>query len=539
MSDSRDIPDVLVIGSGPSGGMMSQTLAAGGLSVVCLEQGDWVTASDFPSNRPEWELLIQKRWAHHPNARKLPADYPTEVTDADLSPVMYNAVGGSSLFFGAQWPRLLPSDLRLRSVDGIASDWPLTYRELTVHYDAADKIIGVAGLGGNPAYPDGLDYPLPPHPLGQHGMTAARGLNALGWHWWPGSVAIPSVRFKELAQCERWGTCEWGCPRGAKASADVAFWVHALRSGARLLTGARVREILVDPSGRARGAAWIDRGGREHEQLARSVVMCGNGVGTPRLLLNSSSAAFPDGLANSSGLVGKNLMLHPNAAVLGLYDDLQNKEHGPAGETVVSLEFYETRPEHNFVRGFKFGALPFVGPLSQLEFHRTLPFDDVWGPSVHDIVAQQGRRFLMSGQIDDLPEETNQVSLDPALTDEHGIPAPKITYRISENSQRQLSSLTDRMDEAHLAAGAISTIRLPLASDQPGHLLGTARMGTDPRTSVVDPFGRAHDVPNLFIADGSVFVTGGAVNPTPTITALALRFAENILATARHEKDPS
>ncbi|HCB02690.1 MAG TPA: GMC family oxidoreductase [Nocardioides sp.] len=535
-TQSPHIADVLVIGAGPSGGMVSHVLSQGGLDVVCLEQGDWVTSSDFPTNRPEWELLVQKRWAHHPNERDVAADYPTEVSESDLSPVMYNAVGGSSLFFGAQWPRLLPSDLKVRSVDGVAADWPLSYDELTRHYDAADQLVGVAGLGGNPAYPDGLDYPLPPHPLGPLGLTAAAGLNRLGWHWWPGTVAIPTARFRELAQCERWGTCEWGCPRGSKASADVAFWVHNLRSGARLVTGARVREILVDSAGRARGAAWVDRDGVEHEQAARAVVVCCNGIGTARLLLNSTSALFPDGLANSSGLVGKNLMLHPCAAVLGVYDEEMKSHRGPLGEAVVSLEFYETRPEHDFVRGIKFSAHPIPGVLSQLEFHRNGPFEQLWGPAIHDVVAGHSRSFCFSGQIDDLPEETNTVTLDPELVDSDGIPAPRIRYRMSDNSRKQLAFLVDRMDEAHRAAGAVRTVRLPLATDQPGHLLGTARMGADPASSVVNPDGRAHDVPNLYIADGSVFVTGGAVNPTATIVALAHRVAQHLLTTARDQE---
>ncbi len=529
------VADVLVIGAGPSGGMVTHTLSQAGLNVICLEQGDWVTSSDFPTSRPEWELLIQKRWAHHPNERDVAADYPTEVSESDISPVMYNAVGGSSLFFGAQWPRLLPSDLKVLSLDGVAADWPISYGELAHHYDIADQIVGVAGLGGNPAYPDGLDYPLPPHPLGPLGLTAARGLNTLGWHWWPGTVAIPSTRFQELAQCERWGTCEWGCPRGSKASADVAFWVHNLRSGARLVTGARVREILVDSAGRARGAAWVDRDGGEHEQTARAVVLCCNGIGTARLLLNSASPLFPDGLANSSGQVGRNLMLHPNASVLGVYDDDMQSHRGPLGEALVSLEFYETRTEHDFVRGVKFGAHPIPGVLNQVEFHRNLPFGQLWGPAIHDVVASHSRSFCYSGQIDDLPEETNQVTLDPELADSDGIPAPKVRYRISDNSRRQLAFLVDRMDEAHRAAGAVRTVRLPLAADQPGHLLGTARMGADPASSVVDPDCRAHDVPNLYIADGSVFVTGGAVNPTATIVALAHRVAQHLLANAGHQ----
>lgn len=537
IQSSSDTADVLVIGAGPSGGVVAHTLAQAGLSVTCLEQGDWVTASDFPTNHSEWELLIQKKWAHHPNERNLPADYPLDVTESDLSPVMYNAVGGSTLFFGAQWPRLMPSDLRVRSLDGVADDWPMSYAELTECYDAADKLVGIAGLAGNPAYPPGLDFPLPPHPMGKIGETAAKGLNKLGWHWWPGTVAIPSVRFKELSQCERWGTCEWGCPRGAKASADVAFWVHALRSGAQLVTGARVSEVMTDQSGYVTGARWFDREGNEHEQLAKSVVMCANAVGTARILLNSSSSRFPDGLANSSGLVGRNLMLHPMASVMGVYDDDLDSWRGPTGEAVVSLEFYETRPEHDFVRGTKFGALPFPGPLNQIEFQRAvLPFDQLWGQPIHSIVANQSRAMLWAGLVDDLPQESNRVTLHPTLTDSSGIPAPKLEYRISDNTKKLLDFTVARMTEAHEMAGATKTVAIPLTPDQPGHLLGTARMGRDPERSVVDPFGRSHDIPNLFVADGSIFVTGGAVNPTCTIHALALRVANHIRETAPDQR---
>jgi choline dehydrogenase-like flavoprotein len=155
--------------------------------------------ADYPANYPEWELLIQAQWGHDPNARRLPADYPLDVSDSDMWPVMFNAVGGSSIYYGAEWPRLLPSDFRVRTLDGVADDWPITYADLAPYNDRIDAFIGVSGLGGDPAYPDGLDYPLPPHPLGKAGRKAAEGMNALGWHWWPGTNAIPSQKFKELS----------------------------------------------------------------------------------------------------------------------------------------------------------------------------------------------------------------------------------------------------------------------------------------------------------------------------------------------------
>lgn len=537
MSNYEDeVADVVVIGSGPSGGVVTHTLAVQGFRVICLEQGDWVNPTDYPANHPEWELLIQKQWAHDPNERGLPADYPLDVGDSDMWPVMFNAVGGSSIYYGAEWPRLLPSDFRVRTLDGVADDWPITYADLAPYNDRIDAFIGVSGLGGDPAYPEGLDYPLPPHPIGKAGRRAAAGMNALGWHWWPGTNAIPSQKFKELSQCARWGTCEWGCPESSKASSDVAFWPHALRSGATLITGARARMIETGHDGRVTGILWIDRDGTEHRQRAHAVVVCANGIGTPRLLLLSVSAQHPDGLANSSGLVGKNLMLHPNCSVTGFYDEDLESWRGPAGQLIHSMEFYDTRPEHDFVRGAKLHALPTPGPLNAVEVHRALPYDQLWGPAIHDIARSHAGGILWAANTEDLPDEANRVTLSPALTDDDGVPAPKIDYRISENTRKLLRFAVARMEEIHAAAGAARTFPVELWVDQPGHLLGTARMGSDPATSVVDSHGRAHEVPNLFLADGSIFVTSGSANPTCTISALALRVAEHVAATAKDQK---
>ncbi len=520
--------DVLVIGSGPAGAVVTHTLATRGFDVLCLEQGDWVNADDFPANRPEWELLCHQQWHHDPNLRANRADYPVETSDSELSPVMFNGVGGSSIMYGGQWLRLLPSDFRVRSLDDIADDWPLAYEELKPYHDEVDRFLGVAGVEGDPAYPDGLTYPMPPHPLGKVGRRAAEGMNRLGWHWWPGANAIVGYKHQTLEPCARWGTCEFGCPAGAKASFDLIYLPQALKAGARLQTGARVRKITTDAEGLATGATWIDTDGRQHHQPARTVVVCANGVGTPRLLQLSASARHPDGLANSSGLVGRNLMLHPNATVVGYYEDELDSWMGPAGELIHSMEFYETRPEHPFVGGAKWNAMPMPGPFNALEAQQELPFDDRWGAGFHEATRNHARGVLWAANASDLPEAQNRVTLDPALTDGDGVPAPKVEYRLGDNTRAILAHAVARMTEAHEAMGATRTVPVELWTDQPGHLLGTARMGDDPARSVVDAFGRAHDVPNLFVADGSVFVTSGGVNPTSTITALALRIAMGI-----------
>jgi choline dehydrogenase-like flavoprotein len=532
--------DVVVIGAGPSGSIVTHTLATRGFDVLCLEQGDWVNPSDFPANHPEWELLIQQQWHHDPNVRKLPSDYPLDVSDSDMWPVMFNAVGGSSIYYGSLWHRLLPSDFRLRSADGICDDWPISYEDLKPYHDEVDRFIGVAGVDGDPAYPEGLSYAMPPHPLGKAGRRAAQAANDLGWHWWPGSNAIVSHKHKTLEPCARWGTCEFGCPEGAKASFDLIYMPQALKAGAKLTTGARVRKILTDDSGLASGVAWIDRDGAEHVQPADAVVVCANGIGTARLLLLSDGPGHPDGLANSSGLVGRNLMLHPNCVVFGFYDDDRLKTwRGPAGQLIYSLEFYETRPEHDFVRGAKFNCSPSPGPLNAIESQRPAAFDDLWGESFLSRASRHQSAVVWAANTEDLPDEANRVELHDSLVDSDGIPAPKVRYRISDNTRQILRFSVDRMRELHEAAGAAETQSVELWIDQPGHLLGTARMGDDPATSVADSYGRAHDVPNLFVADGSLMVTGGSMNPTGTITALALRVGKHIADTASQQRVPA
>jgi choline dehydrogenase-like flavoprotein len=362
-------------------------------------------------------------------------------------------------------------------------------------------------------------------------------MNKLGWHWWPSPNAIASQKFGELARCVRFGSCETGCPEGAKASFDITHWPAAIKRGTQLRTHCRVRSITTDKRGRADGAIYFDSDGVEHEQKARLVVVAANGIGTPRLLLLSAHAGAPDGLANSSGLVGKRLMLHPNGEVTGIYDEPMDSWLGPAGQSIHSLEFYETDTSRGFAGGAKWQVMPIGGPLRALGLHDREPMEHRWGRAIHDRMSETlGRGLQWAINSQDMPEDSNMVTLDDTITDSNGIPAPKIHYRISENTRRLMSFNLDRVEEAHEAAGAVKVMRTDLWRDQPGHLMGTAKMGDDPATSVVDRWGISHDVPNLAIVDGSTMPTSGAVNPTATITAMALRTAEHLVASARWQE---
>jgi choline dehydrogenase-like flavoprotein len=519
------------VGAGASGAIAARYLAERGFRVVCLEQGPWHAARDYPGDRLEWELLAAKRWHPDPNVRGLPEDYPCDVTDSTVAPWMVNAVGGGTIRYNAHWGRFLPSDFRVRSEGGVAADWPLTYDDLAPYYAKVEREMVVAGKSGDPAYPSCFAPPHPALPVTQAGLRAAQGMARLGWHWWPGTNAIDFPASRTL--------------RGVKrASVDRTHWPAAIRRGARLITQARVREITLDTRGMATGAIYVDRNGVERYEAADVVILAANGVGTPRILLMSKSSCFPDGLANSSGLVGKGLMMHPLANVTGWYDDwLGTWWSGPGVEHIRSMEFYASDDSRGFVRGAKWVLMLSGGPMSALArleggdpYGTTsepvlTSFDSCWGQDHHKRVGESlGHTMEWVILAEDLPDDRNYVALDAVRVDSSGLPAPKIVYRTSANTNRLAAFHIARAREAHQAACAYKTTAVQGLPSS--HLMGTTRMGVDPRRSVVDPDCRAHDVPNLYIVDGSVFVTSAGVGPTATICALARRCVETLAARA-------
>jgi len=522
--------DVLLVGAGASGAVAAKRLGEAGFRVVCLEQGDWPDYRKARAGQPDYELTAGRDWGWDPNLRHAPGDYAIDDSESDITALMWNGVGGGTVVFAAHWQRNLPSDFRVRTLDGIADDWPLTYEELEPFYVRAERDWGISGLAGDTAFPPGEGPPLPPVPLGRMGRRVARAHNELGWHWWPGPNAIATRRYGRLLPCTQRASCLWGCVEGAKCSVDITHWPDAIELGVELRTGVRVQRLLVE-RGLVAGALYTDRDGRDHEQRAAVTILCANGIGTPRLLLLS------DGLANSSGLVGKRLMLHPFGTVVGLFDEELDSWQGVWGQHIHSLEFYETDETRGFVRGAKWGLQPTGGPLSMTRAYPWGAENAIWGAGFHSELRKRLGRSAMWGIIaEDLPEEANRVELDPARVDADGTPGAKIVYRMSENSRRLMAFHQDRARESLVAAGAYETVVAPFIRATGWHLLGTCKLGDDPRTSVVDRWGRCHDVPNLYVFDGSVWPTSSGMNPTATIAALALRFTERLIEERREQR---
>jgi 2-methyl-1,2-propanediol dehydrogenase len=529
MRQGNNQTDVLVIGSGMGGAAVSKRLSDAGISVVCLEQGDWVHPVEHPHFHWEWEIEKQRSWAYDPNVRKSVEDYP--VTGRTTC-YMYNAVGGSTIHYAGHWPRFKPVDFRKGTEHGLEGtiDWPITYEELAPYYDINDGEVGISGLAGDTAYPPRPDRHGPPIAPGKLGLKVAHGLETLGWHWWPSDNAILTRAKDGRLPCNACGNCLSGCPRGSLGSANYAYWPNALRQGVHLRTNARVEHINLGADGRATGATYIDRvSGERHEVRARLVVVCCNGIGTPRLLLMSEQAAHSEGLANSSGLVGTHLMHHSWSFIDCWFEDPLEGYKGAFGAPLYCQEFYDTDPGRGFVNGFtmqvgrSFGAA--YSAMGTHTAHMT-----PWGAGHREFFNSHfAHHLLVFMQGEDLPVATNRVTLDWDVKDSSGLPAPHVNYEVPSNDALLASFGSERIVDVARAVRAFDTNSTGTLSPPPGwHLMGTCRMGNTPEDSVTNKYNQTWDVPNLFIADGSSLTTGAAVNPTSTIGAIAVRCAEYI-----------
>jgi choline dehydrogenase-like flavoprotein len=533
----REAVDFVVIGSGAAGGVMAKELSEAGFSVVVLEQGPWLKEKDF--RHDEIHYTMQNGLLN--DSKRQPVTFRTNESETakPLRAIEYGRqVGGGTVHFTANYWRFQESDFRERSEFGDVpgtgfADWPVSYAELEPYYTKAEYDMGISGLGGaNPFEgPRSKPYPLPPMPLKSSGALLDRAAKKLGLHSFPAPVAVLSKPYRGRGACSNCGFCElFGCEMRAKSSTLVSVIPMALKTGrCEVRPDSYVRKISTDPAGRVNGVLYFDARGREVLQRAKAVALCANGVESPRLLLNSKSAAFPEGLANSSGLVGKYLMWDNGSFASGLFERPLNEYKGIQVSRVLH-DYYRADPNRGFYGGggidARFDFYPIGFALSGLP-----PEAPKWGSEYKRMLREYFTRTMsLLSHSTSLPQFRNSVSLDPDVKDAWGVPAPRVTYSPHADDVATLRWLLTKQQAILETAGAKRVWLTPAETFWPTrHLMGTCRMGRDPKNSVVDPFGRAHDVPNLFIVDGSNFVTSARQQPTATIQALAYRAAERII----------
>jgi len=530
--------DFVVVGSGAAGGIIAKELATAGLTVVVLEQGPRVEPPQFEHD--EIKTLFQGALQINPTGFTFRRSESETAKPGQIQLLYHRLVGGGSVMFTANYWRFREIDFieksRLGAISGTGlEDWPITYRDLEPYYTKAEWELGISGEPGPFDPPRTRPYPLPPLPVKSSGVLFERGARALGLHPQPAPLAILSQPFHGRPACQHCGYClGFGCEFRAKSSTLYTVIPMAEATGrCEVRPNSYVRRIEVDKQGRVTGATYFDENKKEQFQRARAVVLCCNGSETPRLLLLSASSRFPSGLANSSGVVGKYLMFNGYSSASGVFERPLN-EFKSVTATRVLYDFYESDPKRGFYGGGAPDARSFAYPT--IFALGGLPHDaPSWGAGYKRILRDYYTRTMnVDGHSTSLPLETNSISLDPEMKDPWGLPAMRVTYRDHPDDLAMMRFLQDRAIEILEAAGARRTWRQPVQeTNLAAHLLGTCRMGDDPRASVVDRYHRAHDVRNLFICDGSSLVTGGRGQPTATIQALAYRAGEHIAQFAR------
>jgi choline dehydrogenase-like flavoprotein len=537
-----EIVDFVIVGSGAAGGVVARELARAGLSVVVLEQGPRPDVGATEHDEMKYWFLGGLSNDAVKNPQTFRDDPAKKAVLEKVRPALWygRGVGGASLHYTANFWRFHEIDFNERSVLGAIpgtgfADWPITYKDLEPYYTKVDWEIGVSGLAGAHPFepPRTKPYPMPPLPVKSSGVLLERGARKLGLHPAPAPLAINSEFYRGRPGCVHCGFCHgFACEVKAKASTLTTVIPEAEATGrCEVRPDSYVARVETNAQGRTTGVAYFDGARRERFQKARAVVLCANGAETPRLLLMSSSARFPQGLANSSGLVGKYLMYNYNSRALGLFEHELN-EHKSVQVSRIVMDFYNADPKRGHYGG---GGLDGrMGPQPTMWAIRTAGEGPPWGSEFKARLREFPRSMHVACHGTSLAVESNNVTLDPEVKDAWGLPAIRVTYKDHPDDLANARFLQDRGAEILEAAGASRVSKSPVnGSKFSVHLLGTCRMGNDPAASVVDKYHRSHDVPNLFICDGSSLVTSGRGQPTMTIQALAFRAGEHIAQFAK------
>ena len=504
--------DVLIVGSGPTGALVALRMAAQGLSVVVLEAGQRFGRNNaLPNSEANAGKIIWSEPRHH-----VGIDF--------VIPKAGMGVGGGTLPWLGVMPRFHRDDFRTHSTEGVGADWPIGYDDLRPHYEKVEREFGLAGECG-PFAPEPYSLPMPPHRMNWHGQVLARGARKLGAHPFAPPIAINSQERDDRPACIYCGWCASGCPTEAKATAANTYLAKAERLGARVISDAFVHRVNYDAaSGRTTGVEYLDSQRREHRVDAKVVVLAAHAIETPRLLLMSSSNTFPDGLGNSSGMVGRNFMSHPTWQVFGTFDEPINAFKGMQMGHVMVQDYYKPGARNDYARGYillSYMMTPVTfGNLSGLTF----------GQELKDFLHEYPHTAAWWAHAEGLPDARNTITLDPDLRDGRGLPVAQVSYQWCDNDVKLAAAARDKAAEMMAASGA-RKVRIGL--NYGAHAMGSCRMGDEAETSVVNQFCQSHDVKNLFICDTSVFVTGSGVNPTLTAMAIADRAAGHLIECVR------
>jgi choline dehydrogenase-like flavoprotein len=496
--------DLVVVGAGAGGTVLAQRLARAGWKVVILEKGpfwdpdrDWV--SDEKGSHPIY-------WT---DTRIIGGNEPIKMGKNNSGV----GVGGSMTHFAGYLPRFHPSDFEVRTRDGVAVDWPISYWDLKASFERVERECPVAGQDW--PWGDPHTYPHAPHPVSSAGSVAWRGAEACGIPMRVGPVGITNGVFGHRPHCIYRGFCLQGCKVNAKASPLITHLPDAIERGVEVRADSMAVRVEIDESsGRATGVTYI-HDGREHLQPAAAVAVCGYSIETPRLLLHSTSRRFPNGIGNTYDQVGRYLMVQGATQVAARFHEDLRMYKAPPPE-VSSEHFYETDESRGFARGF---SLQTVGPLP-IDWAGHVQAEGHWGKALREYMRDYNHWAVLAVLCELMPQPENRVTL-ARQKDANGMPVANFTHSLCDNDKKNIAYATKVMTDIWEHAGAQDTLKI----DRFAHLVGGARMGFTPEESVIDRNHRVWDVPNLLIADGSVFPTEGAANPALVIMALADRLA--------------
>ena len=507
--------DFAIVGTGAGGGTLACKLAELGFSVVAFDAGPyWRPLEDFASDEHSQSKLY---WT---DERICDGENPLQMGSNNSG----KSVGGSTVHFAMVSLRFRPEWFKSRTLLGYGADWPLDWREMWDYYAEVEEALKISGPVTYPWGPKRPRYPYRAHQMNAAARVLARGCEKLGYNWTETPLATVSAPRGKSPPCVYRGFCTLGCSTNAKQSVLITWLPRALAAGAEIRDLAMVGRIETNGGGRAAGVHYV-RGGHWAFQKAKNVVVAGYAIETPRLLLMSANAQFPDGLANSSGLVGKYLTVQGNQAVWGMMDDEIRSYKGPPSLAITEHWNYEDNHK-DFFGGYCWMS---QGPLPML-WSGTLAGDrGLWGESLIGEMKRYNHSVGLKVVSEYMSQERNCVSLAEE-TDQYGLPVARITYSWCDNDKRMNAHAIQQMRASLEATGARE---IWAQEDDTCHLNGTARMGSDPKTSVVDADCRSWDIPNLWICDGSVFPTVGGVNPSLTIQAIALRTAARIAIMAK------